>query len=109
MKIIQKIFIKKIKPIEENTIKKGKKTVKVAEYQLICDDEVNEQHTLKISADNKEVLEKLQDIELYTPLFLISEVNLCDNKTTKIEVIDIIENTYHIDTVDEIIDKYIKN
>ncbi len=109
MKIIQKIFIKKIKPIEENTIKKGKKTVKVAEYQLICDDEVNEQHTLKISADNKEVLEKLQDIELYTPLFLISEVNLCDNKTTKIEVIDIIENTYDIDTVDEIIDKYIKN
>ena len=110
MKTLQKILFKSLKHIEADTIQEGKKTITVPEhYRLTCDDESSEQQILRIDPENGALLEKLKGIKVYSKLIVVEEVYFYNNKPSKIEVIDIVDEASEIEAVENIIDKYVKD
>jgi hypothetical protein len=107
MKTLQKILFKNLKHIDKGFFVEGKKQISVSEhYQLICDDEKNEQQILRIEPNNEFVLERLQKLKPYTKLVIVTEVTFYNNKPSRLEVIDILEKAAEIETVENIIEKY---
>lgn len=110
MKTLQKILFKNLKHIEADTINEGKKIITVPEhYRLTCDDEASEQQILRVDPDNETLVKKLQGIKGYSKLIVVAEVYFYNNKPSKVEVIDIVEKSSEIETVENIINKYIKD
>lgn len=110
MKAIQKILFKNLKHIEADTIKEGKKEITVPEYyKLTCDDESSEQQVLRINSENENLLGKLKGIQVYSKLIIVTEVYFYNNKPSKVEVIDIVGEASEIQTVENIINQYVKD
>lgn len=106
MQGIVKAVFKDKQHVEERKILIGKKVQEIEEHYNIIVDEVSDsrinQQTLWAKADNKELIEKLENLTMYQQVKLVVNVNFYEGKPSKIVVLDIINDETEVATIEAI-------
>lgn len=103
---IAKAIYKEKQHVEEREILIGKKVQQVEEHYNLIVDEISDsrinQQTLWAKADNKELIEKLENLTMYQQVKLVVNVNFYEGKPSKIVVLDIINDETEVATIEAI-------
>lgn len=103
---IAKVIYKEKQYVEEREILIGKKVQIIEEHYNIIIDEVSDsrinQQTLWAKADNKKLVEKLENLTMYQQVKLVVNVNFYEGKPSKVVVLDIINDETEVVTVENI-------
>ncbi len=101
---IAKVIYKEKQYVEEREILIGKKVQQVEEHYNLIVDEVSDnrinQQTLWAKADNKELIEKLENLTMYQQVKLVVNVNFYEGKPSKIVVLDILTDETEAQTIE---------
>ena len=101
-----KVIYKEKQYVEEREILIGKKVQQVEEHYNLIVDEVSDnrinQQTLWAKADNKELIEKLENLTMYQQVKLVINVNFYEGKPSKVVVLDIINDETEVATVENV-------
>ena len=101
---IAKVIYKEKQYVEEREILIGKKVQQVEEHYNLIVDEVSDnrinQQTLLAKADNKELIEKLENLTMYQQVKLVVNVNFYEGKPSKIVVLDILTDETEAQTIE---------
>lgn len=103
---IAKVIYKEKQYVEEREILIGKKVQHIEEHYNIIVDEVSDsrinQQTLWAKADNKKLVEKLENLTMYQQVKLVINVNFYEGKPSKVVVLDIINDETEVATVENV-------
>jgi hypothetical protein len=107
---IAKAIYKEIKYAEAYTLIVEKQNVEIkAHYDLLVDEvsknRVNQQK-LYIDANNEQLVKKLDDITMYTEIYLIIDFEYYKTKLSKARVLDIVTADNEKNAISDIFKKY---